>query len=217
MRNCFTILLLAICITPGLSQPAFSVEQYSFVGAGQNSLLAPVAHFQTQNKWYAEARYNYEEVRTLSLYAGRTFSREQEFSWSLTPVVGAIAGRMNGGSFGLNSAFSYHKFNFSSQAQYSISSATRYENFFYNWAELCYQPVDWFYTGLAMQHTRIYATQTVADPGLLMAFSFGQWTVPLYSFNPFINGETYYVVGINWEWRHAKSLIAKPAPVVLAK
>jgi hypothetical protein len=214
MRNCLTIFFFLLFYYGAGAQQAFSFEQYSFLGAGQNSLLAPVAHYQSQQKWYAEARYNYEDVRTFSLYAGRTFSRENEFSWSLTPVLGAIAGKMNGGSFGLNSACSYHKFNFSSQAQYSVSAEDRYQNFFYNWAEFCYQPTEWFYTGIALQHTRMYATNTVADPGLLLAFSVGQWTVPLYSFNTF-GGEKYYVLGINWEWKHAKAQV-KQAPIVLA-
>jgi len=215
MRNCYTIFVFLFLLHEVSAQQVLSFEQYSFVGAGQNSLLAPVAHFQSDKKWYAEARYNYEDLRTFSLYAGRTFSQEKEFSWSLTPVLGAIAGKMNGGSFGLNSSCSYHKFNFSSQAQYSVSAETRYENFFYNWAEFCYQPAEWIYTGIAVQHTRMYATHTVADPGLLLAFSFGQWTVPLYSFNPFA-GEKYYVLGINWEWKHKKPQVPKQAPLVLA-
>lgn len=215
MRNCITIFVLLISFCDGRSQQVFSFEQYSFLGAGQNSLLAPVAHFQNSQKWYAEARYNYEDIHTFSLYAGRTFSREREFSWSLTPVLGAIAGKMNGGSFGLNSSCSYHKFNFSSQAQYSISTETRFENFFYNWAEFCYQPANWFYTGIALQHTRMYATHALADPGLLLAFSFGQWTVPFYGFNP-LAGERYYVLGINWEWKHINPPVPKQAPLVIA-
>jgi len=215
MRNCLTIFFFIARCCDACGQQTFSFEQYSFVGAGQNSLLAPVAHYQSSGKWYAEARYNYEDIRTFSVYAGRTFSRDKEFSWSLTPVLGAIAGKMNGGSFGLNSACSYHKFNFSSQAQYSVSAENRYENFFYNWAEFCYQPTAWFYTGIAVQHTRMYATNTVADPGLLLAFSVGQWTVPLYSFNTF-SGEKYYVLGINWEWKHSKTQVPKQAPIVLA-
>jgi hypothetical protein len=215
MHRCCTIFSFLFFSCTVYAQQAVSFEQYSFVGAGQNSLLAPVAHYQSRQKWYAEARYNYEDIRTFSLYGGRTFSRDNEFSWSLTPVLGAIAGKMNGGSFGLNSACSYHKFNFSSQAQYSISAESRYENFFYNWAEFCYQPATWFYTGIALQHTRMYATHAVADPGLLMAFSVGQWTVPLYSFNTF-GGERYYVLGINWEWKHGKSQVPKQIPIVLA-
>jgi len=193
-------------------QAKLSFEQYSFLGAGANSLVAPVAHYQHKSKWYAEARYNYEDINTFSLYAGRTFSAQHDFSWSLTPMIGGMTGKMKGGSFGLNSECSFKKFGFSSQAQYSMSSQTQLDNFFYNWSELYYSPVDWVYTGIAVQHTRLYASNSLVDPGILLGFSYNQWSFPLYSFNPFA-AERYFIVGINWEWKHNKPAPAHPAPI----
>ena len=196
------------------SQSKLSLEQYSFMGGAQPGLLAPVAHYESKQHWYAEARYNYEDINTFSLYAGRTFSNENDFSWSFTPMIGGMAGKLKGGSFGMNSELSYRKFNFSSQAQYSVSAGTRYDNFFYNWSELWYAPMDWIYTGIALQHTRIYATNTLIDPGVLLGFSYNQWSFPMYSFNPFAAAR-YFVVGINWEWNHAKNKNKKIDPPVV--
>ncbi len=203
MRSLPVILLFLAVQLAVFSQTAFSVEQYSFLGGGQTSLLAPVAHYQTPKKWYAEARYNYEDIQTFSLYAGRVFSGKDNLSWSVTPMIGGMAGKLNGGSFGLNSAISYGKFNFSSEAQYSVSAATHQDNFFYNWSELWYEPFDWVYTGIALQHTRMFASNSLVDPGVLLGFSYNQWSFPLYSFNP-LSSQRYFVVGINWEWRQNK-------------
>ena len=214
MRNAVTILLFVLSAYGASSQSKLSFEQYSFMGPNQPGLLAPVAHYETKEKWYAEARYNYEDINTFSLYAGHTFSAKRDLSWSFTPMIGGMTGKMQGGSFGLNSELSYHKFNFSSQAQYSVSASTRYDNFFYNWSELWYQPVDWIYTGVAVQHTRIYATNALIDPGVLLGFSYKQWSFPLYSFNPFAD-QRYFVVGVNWEWNHGRGKQKKAEPPVV--
>jgi len=216
MRNLLIILVFLFSLYNVRSQSKISLEQYSFMGAGQTSLLAPVAHYETRQKWYAEARYNYEDINTVSLYAGRTFSKENDFSWSFTPMIGGMAGKLTGGSFGLNAELSFRKFNLSSQAQYSVSAGTKYDNFFYNWSEFWYQPRDWIYTGIALQHTRIYATNSLVDPGVLVGFSYNQWSFPFYSFNPFAD-ERYFVVGINWEWNHDKNKKKKADPPGLSK
>ena len=215
MRSLLIILIILSAQLVAFSQPAISVEQYSFLGGGQNSLLAPVAHYQTPKKWYAEARYNYEDIQTFSLYAGRVFSGKDNISWSLTPMIGGMAGKLNGGSFGLNTALSYGKLNFSSEAQYSVSAATRQDNFFYNWSELWYEPFNWMYTGVALQHTRMFASNSLVDPGVLLGFSYKQWSFPFYSFNP-QSSLRYFVVGINWEWQQNKKVKAAAAPPLLS-
>jgi hypothetical protein len=215
MRSILIISFFLFLLYPARSQSKISFEQYSFMGGNQPGLLAPVAHYESRQNWYAEARYNYEDIHTFSLYIGHAFSGGKDFSWSFTPMVGGMAGKLEGGSFGLNSACSFKKFNFASQAQYSISAATRYDNFFYNWSELCYQPLDWIYTGIALQHTRIYATNALMDPGILVGFSFQQWSFPLYSFNPF-GGRPYFVAGINWEWKHAGKKLQTADPFLLS-
>jgi hypothetical protein len=149
MRSISVIAGFLFLLFDAHAQSKMSFEQYSFMGGKQPGLLAPVAHYESKQQWYAEARYNYEDFNTFSFYAGRTFCREKDFSWSLTPMIGGMAGKLKGGSLGLNSEWSYKKFNFSSQAQYSMSAQTKLDNFFYNWSELYYQPVTWLYAGVA--------------------------------------------------------------------
>jgi hypothetical protein len=186
----------------GSGQSRICLEQYTYSGGGQRALFSPVLHVQTPNRWYAEARFNYEEINTFSLYAGHNFSAGNGLAWSFTPMAGWITGRMKGGSIGLNSDLSWNKFSFSSQTQYSISASTFYDNFFYNWSELYYSPSDWFYMGIAVEHTRLYASSAIVDPGLLAGLSFRGWSIPFYVFKPF-HAKQFFVVGLSWEWRHA--------------
>ncbi len=214
-----SIIFIAVSLMPlsnANAQATLGIDQYSYMGTGQNSSMVPVAHYQSSKNWYAEARYNYDNYQTFSLYAGKTFARQNAFSYALTPMIGGMTGKMNGGSFGLNTELKYKKFNFSSQSQYSIIAATQNNNFFFSWSELYYQPIHWLYTGVTLQHTRIYNTEAKYEPGILLGFSFDHWSFPVYSFSPYAS-ERYFVLGINWEWNYSKSQHRKADPHELTK
>ncbi len=189
-------------------QPVIGADAFMYAGTGAPTLISPVIHYETASHWYAEARYNYEDINTLSLYAGHVFAKENNFSYSFTPMIGLLTGRLKGGAIGLNSELSYKKFSFSSQAQYILSSSSKEDNFFYNWSELLYQPADWIFTGVAVQHTKPYATNPFQDPGVVLGFSYNNWSFPLYSFNSFTN-DRYFVLGINWEMQLSKKKTKK--------
>jgi hypothetical protein len=216
MRSIFFIATHLFLLHSTYAQSKLGFDQYSYMGAGQLNTLVPVAHYQSNNKWYAEARYNYDDLQTFSLYAGRTFSKENDFSYALTPMIGGMVGKLKGGSVGLNTAFSFRKFNFSSQSQYSVSAENQTSNFFFSWSDLCYQPLDWMYTGISLQHTQLYRANALVEPGVLIGFSFDRWTFPIYSFSPF-GSERYFVVGINWEWKHLRNQHKKLDPRELTK
>ena len=71
------------------------IEQYYYTGAG-GSTLVPKIFYENNKKWYGEARYNYEELRTFSFIAGKVFSNEDVVSYSFTPVAGVVIGKFNG-------------------------------------------------------------------------------------------------------------------------
>ncbi len=73
------------------AQSEAGIEQYCFRGSNHNYIVMPVAHFQNAKKWYAEARYTYEDEQTISVYFGKTFSKEDKFSYSFTPIAGGAA------------------------------------------------------------------------------------------------------------------------------
>lgn len=181
------------------------IEQYYYLQEKTKVSMGPIAHVQTNNNWYAEARYNYEEQHTYSFYAGRTFSHEKKLTYSLTPMLGGVFGQFNGGSFALNSTLDFHGLFLTSQSQYTFSTQNKIENFYFNWAELGYQPLNWMYAGLSMQHTYLFyeTKKNLIDIGMVIGFSFRQWTIPIYAFNP-LKSNSFFVLGINWEWQKNK-------------
>ena len=177
------------------------VEQYHVVGRNRSYMPISIAHFQNKKKWYAEDRYNYEDVRNFSLYMGKTFSEENFFSYSVTPLIGGAVGSFNGVSTGINVDMDFRKFFLSSQTQYSISTDHRTNNFFYNWSELAYQPLKWFYGGVSVQHTRLYQSENSFEPGVLLGLSFRNLNVPFYTFGP-LKKDRYFMIGLTVECDH---------------
>src|SRR5687768_16049059 len=137
-RTLFIILSVLFLNTQSYSQAEVAVEQYHYMGKGQPYLFMPIAHVQTSRNWYAEARYNYEDIETFSLYLGKSFSGEKNLSYTLTPIAGAAIGRFRGISIGLNMDVEYGKFFFSAQSQYSLATdkGKGSDDFFYSWSEV---------------------------------------------------------------------------------
>jgi len=173
-------------------------EQYLYAKNKQSLQVVPLLHYQNSKNWYAEARYNYEDTATVSLYGGKIFSKEtKKLSYSMLPLAGAVLGRYKGGSLGMNINIEYKKMFFSSQSQYTFSTKDRSNNFFYSWSEVGYNISDWFYVGSAIQHTHMYNTKfELGEKGFVVGLSMGKWVFPLYVFNPSSNNQ-YFILGIN--------------------
>jgi hypothetical protein len=188
-------------------------EQYHVVSPGQPYLYMPVMQYKHPKKWYAEARYNYEDMETFSLYLGKTITVEKnDLKGSFVPMLGGSVGRFNGISTGLNIDMEYNKFFFSSQSQYSRSTNQYGEYFTYSWSEVGYQSFKWLYAGLSVQHTHDRVLGNDLQPGVMIGFTFKKFTIPVYTFEPYNSGRNF-IVGLTMEWTHTKRM--QPAyPVV---
>ena len=176
------------------------VEQYCYVGSDGTFTWVPMIHFIGKENWYTEARYNYEEMNTGSLYTGKMFLNEgKKLSYSVTPMVGVVIGKFKGGSAGLNLTLDYNDFFFSSQSQYTFSVKDKEANFLFSWVEAGYQPRPWIYVGLSIQHTYYGQLNTgLFEQGVVVGLSIGKLTFPFYGFNP-LSDSRYFVLGINMD------------------
>jgi len=173
------------------------IEQYCYLRQHEAASQVQLLHYQTTKNWYIEGRYNYEDDNTGALYFGKTFSRESKFSYSITPIIGGVAGKLNGGSVGFNATADYHNFFFASQTQYTFSVEDETCNFFFSWSEVGYEIRRWVYTGVAVQQTNLFHTSTQIEPGAVLGFVLKNFTFPLYTFSP-LSEHPYYVLGINF-------------------
>ena len=199
MKNSFLFIALLVCLKVS-AQVQGSIEQIYYYDKTGGFAMGPLVQLQTKQNWFAEARYNYEEVRTVSFYIGRAYERDANFSYSIVPIFGGVIGRFKGGSAALNMDLEYKNFYFSSQSQYTFSVQNEIDNFYFSWSELGYQPLEWFYGGFALQETYFpQLKEHITHPGFVVGFTYKRWTLPIYGFRAGASSNTY-VCSILYEW-----------------
>lgn len=199
MRTGLMILVCLVGYSRLWAQTEAGIEQYHYIGTTESATVVPVLHYQTKKGWYGEVRYNYDERNTFSILGGKTFSTRNNIPFSFTPMAGITFGELNGYTAGINISVEKSSFFFGTQSQYTVSTTKKYGNFIFNWCELGYQPLNWMYAGLSLQHTQVYGEKPLWEPGLMLGFSFKQVSFPLYAFNTF-NNNRFFILGVNWEW-----------------
>jgi hypothetical protein len=175
------------------------IEQYYYMTHIQVAAPVSVVNYNSPKNLYVEARHNYDAINTFSLYLGETFSGKGKLEYSITPMMGVLVGKLKGGSIAVNALVERKTLFFSTQSQYTFSHKEREENYFFAWSELGYQPCSWLFFGLSTQHTYIHKVNSwESEPGILLGFSIGKWSFPIYSFNT-MSDTRYFVAGINFK------------------
>jgi len=161
---------------------SFSLSTYGYIVPHDRSYVSPT--FTADHEWlHLEARYNYENLETGSLWVGYNLSVGQSLVLEATPMIGGVFGNTTGVAPGYEVSLTYKRFELSTQGEYVFDTKDRTGSFFYNWNELTYSPVDWFRAGLVSQRTRAYHTDLDVQRGLLVGFSYKKIDVTTYIFN----------------------------------
>jgi hypothetical protein len=199
MRNSLTIIFLFVwpCITE--AQAIIGFEQYFYVDKTGLPLVIPRAYAQNEHNWYVESDINYEQLNTFSLYIGKTFSENEEFSYSVTPIIGGVLGSLKGGVLGLNTEMTYKNILFISQSHYVFSFKNNSADLLYNWMDLGYQVIGRTLIGLSMQTSVFNAVNMKLETGVFIRFSIKKWNFPVYCFNTY-NESRYLIIGVTREF-----------------
>jgi hypothetical protein len=136
-----------------------------------------------RKRMHLEARYNYEDLRTGSLWAGYSFTVGHRVELDVTPMVGAVFGRTNGLAPGYEMALTYKNMELSSEGELLIDIKNSQNDFFYSWNELVYSPTEWFHAGLVSQTTQAYQTTLDIQRGLSAGFAHHHLDFTTYVFN----------------------------------
>ena len=132
---------------------------------------------------HLEARYNYEALKSGSLWVGYNFSVGKKVVLAVTPMLGGVFGNLTGVAPGYELTLSLGKFELSSQSEYVFDTRDTTGNFFYTWSEFSYSPIDWFRIGLVTQRTKAYQTEFDIQRGVLAGFSYKKISFTTYVFN----------------------------------
>jgi hypothetical protein len=195
LRLFWMVLLIAgigLAQTPGpVPQPSkaaapkpweFSISVSGYLVPKEIDYGSPV--FTADHNWlHLEARYNYENQQTGSLWAGYNFSAGKTVKFSATPIFGAVFGRTTGVAPGCELSLGYKRIELSSEIEYVVDTGDRTQNFLYSWNEFVYSPTDWFHAGLVAQRTRAYQTSLDVQRGFSVGVAHNHADFTVYTFN----------------------------------
>jgi hypothetical protein len=175
---------------------SLTVDGYIVPDMDGPSYASPV--FTADHNVHLEARYNYENQRTGSLWAGYDFTFGKTVQLALTPMIGGVFGRTTGIAPGLEMSLTYKKVEFSLSNEYVFDTSNSSGSFYYSWPQLTYSPVEWFRVGGVAQHTKALQTGLDVQRGFLVGFSHKKLEFTTYIFDPEQNPTVVLEVGYSF-------------------
>jgi len=161
---------------------SFAAAGYGYIVPDDESYFSPT--FRADRGWvHLEARYNYEDRNTGSIWLGYNLSFGEKLVLDATPMVGGIFGNTAGVAPGYLFNLSYKKLSLYSEGEFVFDVKNDNSNFFYNWNELSYAPREWVRFGLASQRTRAYQTPLDVQRGFFAGFTYKRVDFTTYVFN----------------------------------
>ncbi len=155
---------------------------------------------------HLEARYQWEDWRTGSVWAGRWFTFGNELEVNVAPMVGAVFGLTKGVAPGYTIDASWRSLSFYSSSEYVFNLEDEAYNFAYTWTEMSVD-LDHLLVGLVVQRTRTFDSPLDLQKGLLLLREQGDFTFGMYLFNAFFTDPTV-TISLAYEFETA----SKPRP-----
>lgn len=152
--------------------------------------------YADRGQLHFEARYNYEDLDTVSLFAGWTIEGGEEIHAAITPMIGGVFGDTNGVAPGLLLDVGWSKLNFYAESEYLIDADDSDESFFYTWSTLMWQFSPAFGAGVVAERTRIVDTDLEVQRGLALQVMPGPVGFSLYAYNP-ASDDAYYTLSMD--------------------
>lgn len=189
MRRSWLTLLLALLIVPAVARAQGADRSWQFIAymdfylePGESPFLIPTL-FADRGALHLEARYNYEDEETASLWAGRTFAFGGDEDYlKLTPMAGVFFGNAAGIAPGLEVEARWRRLAYWIEAEYTINPGESGDNFFYTWSELnlFLHPSLWL--GASAQRLKVIETPREVDVGPMLGFGARGVSLSLYGY-----------------------------------
>lgn len=177
------------------SQWNFSAWAEMFIIPGEEDFFNPT-FYARHKSLHLEARYNYEDRNTASLWAGHRFKFGKAVKFVFVPMGAIVFGNTNGIAPGLETEITYKKFDFYSESEYVFDFSSHENNFFYSYAELAIRPIRSLRTGITIQRTRLFESPRELQRGIFGEYYFGRFRVGVFYFSPFAS-DNYWIASFS--------------------
>jgi hypothetical protein len=144
-----------------------------------------------EESFHFEARRNYEDLHTGSIFAGWNFDWYEEHGLRVVPMAGVVAGDTDGIAPALLVDYTWNWLEIWSESEYVFDTDDSSDSFFYTWNEVAVVPAEWVRFGFVAQRTNTFDQELSVDRGALLGSTIGPLSLTVYWFNPFDNDESY--------------------------
>ena len=152
-----------------------------------------------RGRLHLEARYQYEAIDSYSVWAGANFHVGTSWDFNATAMLGGVFGDLEGWAPGYRLSLEHSWFGLASEGEYFFDAHDGDGNYLYSWNEIWGAPNDWFRAGIAVQRTRTYESELTVQRGLFVGFTYKDFDVAGYVFNPGWEDPTW-VLALRWSF-----------------
>jgi hypothetical protein len=164
--------------------PAVEAEAvvYGYVVPEQDN-FAIVDAMVDVGRLHIEGRYNYEALRTGSIFVGANASAGDKLTIAGTAMLGAVFGDIDGVAPGFRLTLTWWKLELMTEDEIVIAPREPNNSFFYSWSELGLSPLSWIRVGIIGQRLREVNSGLDFQRGLFAGVSYGKLNATVYELN----------------------------------
>lgn len=160
----------------------FALEYFNYLTNSDS--VSEATFYADRGDLHLEARYNYEDIDTTSIFAGKRYTFGKTDNYHIVPMGGVLFGKTEGVAPGIIFNFTWwEKLAFYSENEYIFDFSGKQNDFFYTWTELILHPTKWLHFGLVLQKFELFQTPYVAQTGVNLGFDIKSVSVNGYIFN----------------------------------
>ena len=165
------------------SEWEFTLSTYTYLNQHARDYANP-NFIADHDSLHLEVRYNYEALKTGSVWLGYNFTAGKKLEFQITPMLGGIFGDITGIAPGYAITVRFKAIELSSQAEYFFDSAKSSGDFFYSWSELTASPTDRFRVGGVVERTQASGSNSEVRRGPLVGFRYKDLDLTMYWLSP---------------------------------
>jgi hypothetical protein len=173
--------------SPDAGEPEVEVWEFNFSvfysdPPGSDDRVTPIL-YADRGPLHLELRYGYEDVETVSLFAGWTFELGEELTAGLTPMLGGAVGETNGIVPAFEVDLGWRRISAYSEMEYLFDLEESDDSFFFSWSTLTYGITDWLAAGIVAERSKLVDTDFEVQRGLALELSYASLGLSLYAYN----------------------------------
>ena len=192
-------LLAAGTADAGARDWTWDAAAFVFDPPGSDGFVSPILGAD-RGVLHLEARYNYENLETGSIFIGRSVAFGREVTGTVVPLVGIVLGRTDGVAPGVKLDVAWRRLSFSTESEVVLDLHDPDDSFLYSWLETTIAAAGGVRLGVVGQHTKTYETGLDIQRGPMIELSRGRGWLAFYWFNLDRPDDETFVLAGGWSF-----------------